>query len=283
VSTQEVAAVRASRSEIAVIVARESAETIIGRTAGALVETTRRLLAPAAHLVARRFVEYDQALGEQGTHRGANWIVEHATGGLEVSGVEHVPPTGPLLVVANHPGLSDAVSLLAALGREDAWVVVAEYPFLRALRRANQRFLFVHDRRAGLRRIIARLRAGDAVLLFPAGGLEPDPAVAPDASREALVSWSRSVDLIARRAAGTRVLPALVRGAVAREAFDHPLVRRRAPAKERQRLASLLQLAVRGYQHDPVSIRFGPPIAAGGTRDVHASVIAAMHDLLSVA
>ncbi len=285
-STQEVAAVRASRSEIALIVARESAETIVGRTAGALVETTQRLLAPAAHLVARRFVEYDRALGEQGTHRGANWIVERATGGLELTGVEHVPPSGPLLVVANHPGLADAVSLLAALGREDAWVVVAEFPFLRALRRANQRFLFVHDRRAGLRRIIARLRAGEAVLLFPAGGLEPDPAVAPDASRDSLLSWSRSVDLIARRAPGTRVLPALVHGAVSRAAFDHPLVRlvrRGAPAKERQRLAALLQLALRGYQHDRVSVRFGAPIAAGSTRDVHAAVITAMRDLLSAA
>jgi 1-acyl-sn-glycerol-3-phosphate acyltransferase len=279
-STHEVAAARASRSEIALIVARESAETLIGRTAGAWVETTRRLLAPAAHLVARRFVEYDRALGEQGTHRGASWIVARATGGLEVSGLEHVPRTGPLLVVANHPGLADAVSLLAALGREDAWVVVAEYPFLRALRRANERFLFLRDRRAGLRRIIARLRSGEAVLLFPAGGLEPDPAVARLASRESLVSWSRSVDLIARRAAGTRVLPALVHGAVSRSAFDHPLVRRRAPAKERQRLASLLQLAIRGYQHDRVSIRFGPPIE-GTTRDVHAAVVAAMRELMS--
>jgi 1-acyl-sn-glycerol-3-phosphate acyltransferase len=279
VSTQEVAT-SASRSEIALIVARESAETLIGRTAGAWVETTRRLLAPAAHLVARRFVEYDRVLGEQGTHRGASWIVARATGGLEVSGLDHVPPAGPLLVVANHPGLTDAVSLLAALGREDAWVVVADYPFLHALRRANQRFLFVRDRRAGLRRIIARLRAGETVLLFPAGGLEPDPAVRPDASRDALASWSRSVDLIARRSAGTRVLPALVHGAVSRSAFDHPLVRRRVPARERQRLASLLQLALRGYQRHRVSIRFGAPIA-GGTRDVHGAVLDAMRGLMA--
>jgi len=52
-------------------------------------------------------------LGEQGPHRGAEWIAARATGGLTVRGAEHVLASGPLLVVANHPGLADAVSLLA--------------------------------------------------------------------------------------------------------------------------------------------------------------------------
>ena len=122
----------ASRAEIAAIVARESAETLVGAASGRRVAATRRLLVPAAHLLARRFVEYDGVMGDRGPFRGAEWIVARATGGLTVTGAERIPATGPVLVVANHPGLTDAVSLLATVRRNDAWIVTANYPFLRA-------------------------------------------------------------------------------------------------------------------------------------------------------
>src|SRR5439155_23630506 len=131
-------------------------------------------------------VTFDRALGETGTRDGSAWIVEDATGGLVVDGRERVPTRGPLLVVANHPGLSDAVALLAALGREDAWIVTAEYPFLRAMRLASRRFLFVSDDRSDVlsafRSILSRLRSGSTVLVFPAGGLELDPALSRDSA-----------------------------------------------------------------------------------------------------
>src|SRR5438552_11267020 len=118
------------------------------------------------------------------------WVVEDATGGVVVERRERVPTRGPLLVVANHPGLSDAVAILAALGRDDAWIVTAEYPFLRAMRLASQRFLFVSDDRSdrlsAFRSVVSRLRAGDTVLIFPAGGLELDPALSPDGALSSL-------------------------------------------------------------------------------------------------
>src|SRR4030081_1772521 len=97
------------RREIAQIVARESAETLVGRQAGLRVEVVRRLIRPVANHVAGRFVIYDRALGESGMHQGSAWIVDDATGGLSVEGRERVPTRGALLVVANHPGVSDAV------------------------------------------------------------------------------------------------------------------------------------------------------------------------------
>ena len=269
----------ASRAEIAAIVARESAETLVGAANGRRVAAARRLLAPAAHLVARRFVEYDGVIGDRGPHRGAEWIVARATGGLTVSGAEHVPATGPVLVVANHPGLADAVSLLATMRRNDAWIVTANYPFLRALRRASERFIFVDDRCTTLRHIVRRLRSGHAVLLFPAGGLEPDPATSPVAAHDSLASWSRSIELIARLARDTSVIPAVVSGAVSRAAFENPLTKRRAPQREQQRFASLLQLAMPAYQHQPVSVRFGEPVAAA-TPAVYRAVVASMVALM---
>src|SRR5438034_5866928 len=233
------------RRQIAQIVARESAETLVGRPAGFRVEVVRRLVRPVANHVADRLASYDRALGENGMQLGSLWIVDDATGGLVVGGRELVPVRGPLLVVANHPGLSDAVALLAALGREDAWIVTAEYPFLRAMRLASRRFLFVSDDRAdrlsAFRGIISRLRAGETVLVFPAGGLELDPALSRDAALASLATWSRSIELLARLVDDTVVVPAAISGVISRSAFDHGLARRRGIAKERQRMATLLQ------------------------------------------
>lgn len=275
------------RDQIAQIVARESAETLVGRAAGLPVEFVRRLVGPVANHVARRFVTYDHAIGEDGIRHGSAWIVDDATGGLLVDGLEHVPARGPLLVVANHPGLSDAVALLAALRREDAWIVTANYPFLRAMRLASRRFLFVSDDRANrlsaFRGILSRLRSGETVIVFPAGGLELDPALSRAAALASLTTWSRSVELLARLARDTLVVPAAIRGVVSRSAFDHPLAKRRGVLRERQRMATLLQLALPVYRANRVSVSFGVPIDPSATYALHAAVIAAMQVLISAA
>jgi 1-acyl-sn-glycerol-3-phosphate acyltransferase len=274
------------RCQIAQIVARESAETLVGRPAGLRVEIVRRLVGPVANHVAGRFVSYDRALGEAGMSHGSAWIVDDATGGLAVEGRERVPADGPLLVVANHPGLSDVIALLAALGRDDAWIVTADYPFLRAMRLASRRFLFVSDdhadRLSAFRSIVSRLRRGETVIVFPAGRLELDPALSRAAALGSLATWSRSIELLARLVDDTVVVPAAISGVVSRSAFDHRLSRHRELPKERQRMATLLQLAFPRYRANCVTIRFGEPIR-GDARDVHATVIEAMHALIGVA
>jgi hypothetical protein len=50
--------------------------------------------------------------------------------------------------------------------------------------------------------------------------------------------------------------------------------------KERQRVASLLQLALPAYRSHRVRITFGAPIPSAGTRDVHAAVVDAMEALI---
>jgi 1-acyl-sn-glycerol-3-phosphate acyltransferase len=196
-----------------------------------------------------------------------------------------VPANGPLLIVANHPGLSDAVALLAALGRDDAWLVAADYPFLHALRLASRRFLFVSndrsDRLAAFRRIVSALRSGEIVVVFPAGGLEVDPSLSRDAAVASLATWSRSTELLARLAPDTLVIAAAVHGVVSRSAFDHPLARRRGGLTERQRMATLLQLALPAYRANRVRIRFGLPIAPDDTPDVHSAILTAMRTLIA--
>src|SRR2546429_5217298 len=94
------------RRQIAQIVARESAETLVGRPAGFRVEVVRRLIRPVANHVAGRFVTYDGALGEAGMRHGSAWIVDDATGGLSGQGPASVPPRRPPLVRPKQPALS---------------------------------------------------------------------------------------------------------------------------------------------------------------------------------
>src|SRR2546430_14452347 len=109
------------------------------------------------------------------------------------------------------------------------------------MRLASRRFLFVSDDRAdrlsAFRAIVSRLRSGGTVLVFPAGGLELDPALSRDAALASFATWSRSIELLARLAGETVVVPAAISGVVSRSAYDHPLARRRGVLKERQRMA----------------------------------------------
>ena len=129
--------------------------------------------------------------------------------------------------------------------------------------------------------MVSRLRAGDTVVVFPAGGLELDPALSQSAALASLTTWSRSIELLARLAEDAVVLPVAIRGVVSRAAFDHPLARRRRVLKERQRMATLLQLVMPAYQPDRVRISFGMPIPPPAWGAVHAAAIEAMHALIA--
>src|SRR5207244_1653722 len=122
----------------------------------------------------------------------ARWILDHFSARVEVAGLDRVPGHGLILLVANHPGLTDAMALIAALDRADLRIVAADYPFLHAMRGLAPRLIFLEVSRGSqlgwIRAVSRDLRQGSVVLLFPAGGLEPDPAVL--GAEGALLSWS---------------------------------------------------------------------------------------------
>src|SRR5918997_6319053 len=60
--------------------------------------------------LARQVATYDEIVGESGLAAGGAWAVERMARRLEVEGRDNVPPEGPLLLVANHPGLADAIA-----------------------------------------------------------------------------------------------------------------------------------------------------------------------------
>ena len=245
------------------------------------------LVGAPARRFARQIVTYDALVGSAGLQAGHAWLLSQFVARVVVHGREHLPPTGPLLIVANHPGSSDGSALLAVLGRPDLRVVVAPHAFLRALPQTS-RYLFFRDPPpavglALLHAVVRHLRGGGAVLLFPAGAIEPDPAVHPGAA-EALQRWSRSSTTLARLVPGLVVVPTAVWGVLARGAAHHPLTRLRRTSAERRRLAALFQMLIPAYHRVSVQVRFGAPIqAAAATGDVHAQVCGAMRQLLGEA
>jgi hypothetical protein len=229
---------------------------------------SRRLLGwlvrPMAYHFAQQVVEYDRLVGRAGLAAGAAWVLQRHVRAVEVAGQHRLPASGPLLVVANHPGVADTVALFISLPRRDLRIIAAERPFLTALPHTSRHLLYLTeggtDGMAVLRAATRHLHDDGALLTFPAGRIEPDPFVQPGAA-EALTRWSESIGLLIRRAPAVTVVPTIVGGVLSAAAQRHPLTRlRRAPA-DQERLGAMLQILFPAYRKVTVRVAFGMPLA----------------------
>jgi hypothetical protein len=191
-------------------------------------------------ILAKKLAAFDDILGRGEPRSAALGLLAELGTGVRVSGPLPVS-SGPRLFLANHPGLGDVPALLSLLGREDLRIIARDRPFLRALPNLSLRLFLIPERGAWtiLRRVEEHLAGGGAVLTFPAGRIEVDPAWAdPSASWEL---WSASTALWARRIPGLLVQPLLVSGVRARGFVDPWAARWRRP-EERDWTAAVLQL-----------------------------------------
>ena len=178
--------------------------------------------------------------------------------GIEViaEGLHHVPPTGPVIVLANHPtGILDGAALLSALFtvRRDARILAralaADLPQIAPLILPVP-YAHAADRRTVLRQLRqsarAHLQAGGVVALFPAGriaeGEEPE--------------WSGFALRLAKDT-GATVLPVAI--------LDHSsrLYRTAARLHPVLRQGVLLQEVLRRTDR-PFRVRIGKPIYPTG-------------------
>jgi len=235
--------------------------------------------------LARQIATYDEIVGEFELRAGAEWALERMTRHFKVEGRERVPREGSLLLLSNHPGLSDAVALFAATPRLDLRVVASEWPLLGALPNTSRHLFTLAENsatRLGAIRAAARhLRGGGALLTFPAGRMEPDPAVVPGAG-EALGRWSASVDLFARLAPKLTVVPVVVSGVLSPTAFATPLTCLRRREEDRQWLASNLQMLVPALRNVSPRVTFGPPIRATAGKAISTVVLVEMQRLMEL-
>ncbi len=161
---------------------------------------------------------FDRITQEEGVPKAANWILQHFCSKITVSGAEHIPTKGPLLISSNHPGTVDGVIILSQLPRNDIVWLSGQIPFFANLPNASNHMLFVskHDHASrinALRRGIIHLRNGGALLDFGAGHFEPDPAFSSE-SQMMMDQWMEGAGFFLRHVPGLQILPTVVSGVI---------------------------------------------------------------------
>jgi hypothetical protein len=206
-----------------------------------------------ARIFARELRAFDDDAAAFGLRRAARAMLSVFHQTLSVNGADRLPGRGPLILLSNHPGLTDTLALFAAIPRDDLMTLAADRPFLRSLPAVARSLLFLSDpgrsRLAAVRQAVAHLRSGGTLLTFPAGAIEPDPTVMPGAG-ESLSHWSSSTMLFLRRVPDAVVVPVVVQGVIARAALRHPLTLLRKDSKDRERLAAMLQIVTHAISPD---------------------------------
>jgi 1-acyl-sn-glycerol-3-phosphate acyltransferase len=256
-----------------------------------LSTVARRVFRAAAREFAQQMLDFDENTGRHGLVEAARLTARLHVRDIRVYGIENIPP-GPVLIVSNHPGMTDTLVLFASLGRADLHAIALARPFLLSLANVSQRLLFLDQnslQRVGpMRAATKHLRAGGALLTFPAGRNEPDPALEPRAVHS-LQTWVDSAAVFARLAPGTLVLPVCVRGVAWTAAARHPLARLRRDEDDRQLLASVLQLLLQlalGVRPVTAQVQIGRPIPIEDTSprsssSLHLSLIGQMRQLMA--
>ncbi len=245
---------------------------LAGLGGNALGEWALRLaFGERARRVARDFADFDLDVQDGGVALASRALMVRYGAQVEVEGAEHIPAFGPTLFVANHPGLMDCLAIYATAGRPEARALARPQPLLLLLASLAPNLLFLPDdgpgRGGALRSVLSSLRSGRALVLFPAGSLEPEPRLIEGAA-DPLGPWSSGLGTLVRRAARDnvplRVVPTAISGVLSSETWQRfrPLIGLRRTPRGRADLAAFLQLAFPRLGWTTVRVRYGAPLDA---------------------
>ncbi len=202
-------------------------------------------LRPAVRRMARLLSKLEQEVSERGWQAGARSFLAHFVSNTRVYGAESLPQQGALLVVSNHPAAYDVLILAATLPRDDLKIISSNIAVISCLPAIASHFIFIseqaHGRMATVRAALRHLEQGGALLIFPRGDVEPDPAVSPGAL-QSLQNWSPSLDLFLRKAPQTRTVVTIVSGVLSPHWMRNPLVRLWKRPEQRQKIAEIFQV-----------------------------------------
>jgi hypothetical protein len=209
--------------------------------------TIRLLFGRATLRFSKLALNLDHEVGQHGTMTGARRLLRHFVRGHDAAGTELIPKDGPLLIVSNHPASYDGMVISAYVPRPDYKIIVGEIPPYHYLPSVSRHAIFsppvknTFGRMQTIRNAIRHLKNGGALLVFPRGNIEPDPAFMPNPDAEFHL-WSRSLEVFLRSVPKTRVLVTVVSGVIARQAFGHPFTWFRKTRADKQRLAFIYQI-----------------------------------------
>jgi hypothetical protein len=192
------------------------------------------------------FAKLDQDVAEYGLTEAVRRMLPNFVANTKATGVERIPAKGPLLIASNHPGTYDALSIVANAPRDDFKIVVGGMPFLKKLQVARNHLIHsdsidTNVRANVVRNSIRHLQAGGAVLIFPSGQIDPDPAVLPGAL-ESLQNWSKSIAIMLRRAPETRLLTAITSGVLHERFTRSPLTFLKPDGVGKRRIMEFIQV-----------------------------------------
>ena len=163
--------------------------------------------------------------------------------GLTITGADHVPATGPVILAANHRSQIDPIIVAAAVPRRCTFLAAAELltmPVLGTLIRLFQAIPVKRGRsdRRAIAECLARLDRGEALLIFPEGKIGIDGTLQPAHDGLAFIASKARVPIIPIGIAGTcKVWPLGTRiprrGQIAVR-FGEPIVPAWAPTRERR-------------------------------------------------
>jgi hypothetical protein len=254
----------------------------------------QRLTSKPARKFAEILLRLDRSLAEGDIRKSSKLALDYFTGGQEFIGEERVPREGPLLVVANHAGAADSIGAFSCVSRKDSSVVAGKRPMLEVLPHISRHLIFLDTdpvgRMGDMRTIINKLKAGETVILFPRGLLEPDPALIPGAL-QSIKAWSQSVGVFLAKVPEARLLPLLISQTVAPKAWKSLFVTWSKTPMRRHQIAMITQFAMQRLRSGkqwkvPLRVQVGnvydPKELSNSLdpREINESVQQAMSDLL---
>jgi hypothetical protein len=198
------------------------------------------------HRLSKLLVEVDRSTAERGWSTATQEIMDKFISNVQLQGEDNIPNSGPLLVVANHPAAYDFVILSAVLKRDDLKILASDVPIVKMLPNIAEHFIPVPydipSRLQTVRNTLKQLNQGGAILIFPRGNVEPDPAVSPGAE-EYLEGWSSSIELFLRRVPETISIVAVASGILSAKWYNNPIIKRWKKFEQRQKVAEIFQVA----------------------------------------
>jgi len=245
-----------------------------------------------AEKFARQMLDYDRCIGETDLPTASRKMLTRYVKDVRVYGQDHLPVKGPILVLSNHPGMTDTLCLFAAINRSDLRVIALDRPFLQSLPNLSRRQLFVSDnpseRMSAVRKGAAHLRSEGAMLTFPAGKIEPDPDVYPG-TVDSLSDWGDSAGVFVRLAPETRIVPVLVRNVLWDAIVKNPITKIKKDRIDREKLGAAFQLmaqVVFNLHPLTVTVQIGEPISlieigSNELPAIHEAVLARMKSLIT--
>jgi 1-acyl-sn-glycerol-3-phosphate acyltransferase len=203
------------------------------------------LLKPPLSYFAKICAEVDQSLQKFGMCEGVKRVLPYFFSEISFSSNEMVPKEGPLLLVSNHPGGMDAITIAAYSGREDVKVISGDIPFLQRLPRVNTHLIVAPRdptlRMRTIRRAIIHLQRGGTLIIFPSAKIDPDPHYFGNA-KDHLMRWSLSLEIFLRKVPDLQVQPVIASNLLSPYFIHHPLTYLRKYRIDRQRIAQFLQV-----------------------------------------